>query len=248
MGVLRRKRLLALVVVAIIVVAGVALVVSDAETVIGDMQALIRSWGMWGVCASLLLMILHSLVPFPAELVAIANGAVFGAFWGVVITWSGAMLGAFLAFGLARFFGRPFVEKAVAQRQWEVIDQWTAKEGSSLLLVGRLIPAVAFNLINYAAGLMHITWWTFAWTTGIGILPFTVLMVYLGDRMDKFTAEAWIGLGAVVAVLGVAFFRRYRNFAAARDPRMSSHVDARPRRGARRLDAHTEHRVPDDGH
>ena len=44
---------------------------------------------------SCLLMVLHSFVPFPAEFVAMANGMLYGPIWGTVITWSGAMLGAF---------------------------------------------------------------------------------------------------------------------------------------------------------
>jgi uncharacterized membrane protein YdjX (TVP38/TMEM64 family) len=60
----------------------------------------IRSLGAWGPLGSIGLMTLHSFVPFPAELLTIANGMVFGSFWGVVITWSGAMLGAYASFGL----------------------------------------------------------------------------------------------------------------------------------------------------
>ena len=59
----------------------------------------IQSWGAWGVFASIGLMILHSFLPFPAEFLAIANGMVYGPLWGTAITWTGAMLGAFLAFG-----------------------------------------------------------------------------------------------------------------------------------------------------
>jgi uncharacterized membrane protein YdjX (TVP38/TMEM64 family) len=54
----------------------------------------IRSWGMWGIAASILLMVLHSFVPFPAEFVAMANGMLYGPVWGTLITWTGAMLGA----------------------------------------------------------------------------------------------------------------------------------------------------------
>src|SRR5687767_5453134 len=58
----------------------------------------IRGWGAWGPVGSMLLMVAHSLLPFPAELIAIANGAVFGLGPGVAITWAGAMLGALLGF------------------------------------------------------------------------------------------------------------------------------------------------------
>ena len=122
---------------------------------------MILSWGVWGVFGSICLMILHSFVPFPAEFVAFANGMTYGPLWGTAITWSGAMLGAWIAFGLARKFGRPFVERMVAKRHWHHLDDWAAKEGWQVVLVARFIPVIAFNLINYAAGLTRLTWWQF---------------------------------------------------------------------------------------
>ncbi|NCF10793.1 MAG: NUDIX domain-containing protein, partial [Gammaproteobacteria bacterium] len=111
---------------------------------------LIRGWGAWGVAGSLALMVLHSFVPFPAECLALANGMVFGLFWGSLITWSGAMLGAWLAFGLARTLGRPFVGRVLPARHRERIDAWSGDHGWSALLAARLVPVIAFNLINYA--------------------------------------------------------------------------------------------------
>ena len=55
-------------------------------------------------------MILHSFVPFPAEQIAIANGMLF-AVWGTLVTWIGAMMGAALAFALARRYGKPLVDR-----------------------------------------------------------------------------------------------------------------------------------------
>ena len=91
--------------------------VSSVEAV-GD---LIRSWGNWGVAASVALMVISAATPFPAELVALANGAVFGPGWGIAITWGGGMLGAILAFGFSRKLGRPFVHALVplSDRRWE---------------------------------------------------------------------------------------------------------------------------------
>jgi uncharacterized membrane protein YdjX (TVP38/TMEM64 family) len=152
----------------------------------------IRSWGMWGVFGSIGLMMAHSFVPFPAELLACANGMVYGPVWGTVITWTGAMLGAAIAFGLARKLGRPFVEHMVAKRDWEVLDDWAAKNGWQVVLIGRFIPVIAFNLINYAAGLTRLTWWQFIWTTGVGILPLTVLMVVMGDNIESLGWESWL--------------------------------------------------------
>ena len=162
----------------------------------------ILSWGMWGVAASILLMVLHSFVPFPAEIVAMANGMLYGPLWGTVITWTGAMLGAWLAFGLARWLGRPFVLATVPERHHQAIDRFAARQGGGALLLSRFLPVISFNLINYAAGLTAISWWTFSWATGIGILPLTFLMVVAGDGLWSGDAALWLWL---IAAAGAAW-------------------------------------------
>ncbi|MCX5911149.1 MAG: TVP38/TMEM64 family protein [Deltaproteobacteria bacterium] len=146
-----------------------------------EIMEFMKSWDYWGVLASIGMMILHSFLPFPAEFVAIANGVIFGPVWGTVITWVGAMLGAFLAFLLARRLGQPFVRRVLSKRKTHTLERWVARHGLGTLFIGRFIPIISFNLINYAAGLTKISWWTFGWTTGVGILPMTVLMVVMGD-------------------------------------------------------------------
>jgi uncharacterized membrane protein YdjX (TVP38/TMEM64 family) len=160
----------------------------------------ILAWGIWGVAASILLMILHSFVPFPAEFVAMANGMLYGPVWGTLITWSGAMLGAYLAFGLARWLGRPFVQTMVAERHHRAIDRWAERQGGGVLLFSRFVPVISFNLINYAAGLTAISWWTFTWATGLGILPLTCLMVLVGDGLWSGEHDLWLWMiGAAAA-------------------------------------------------
>jgi uncharacterized membrane protein YdjX (TVP38/TMEM64 family) len=164
------------------------------ELSVQAVERTIESWGMWGVAGSILLMVLHSFVPFPAEMVAMANGMLYGPFWGTVITWSGAMLGAFLAFGVARWLGRPFVRAMVAKRHHEQLDEWVARQGGGVLFLSRFVPVISFNLINYAAGLTAISWWTFTWATGLGILPLTFLMVLIGNGLWSDDGTAWLWL------------------------------------------------------
>jgi len=176
-------------------------------------EAEIRSWGHWAVVASIGLMVAHSLVPFPAEFVTFANGMLFGPVWGIVITWIGAMLGASLAFALARWCGRPFVDALMNERHRLAMDRWAHRQGIGALLLSRLMPLISFNVINYAAGLTPISWWTFLWTTGVGILPITTLLVVTGDQVWNGKSEAWIYLAAVAvggALLWYLIARRRR--------------------------------------
>ena len=163
----------------------------------------ILSLGPWGPLASIGLMIMHSFVPFPAEFLTIANGMVFGPFWGVVITWSGAMLGAYASFGLTRMYGRPFVSRNVNPSKLEKLDDWVQQQGTISLLLSRFLPLISFNLINYGAGMTKISWWTFTWTTGIGILPITIIMVTMGNNINMFPWWGW--LIVMTAIIGVTY-------------------------------------------
>lgn len=191
---------LALLALAYAIVAGAS--VWPGSFSVRGFEELIRSWGMWGVAASIGLMIIHTFVPFPAEFVAVANGMVYGLLWGTVVTWTGAMLGAYVAFTLARAFGRPLVDRMVARRHWRRADELLVRHGTAAVFVGRFFPVISFNLINWAAGLTRMSLWTFTWATGLGILPVTVLMVFLGDRMETIPWWGWVLLllGALAMV------------------------------------------------
>jgi len=173
--------------------------------------AQIRSWGRWAALGSIALMVAHSFVPFPAEIITLANGMVFGPLWGSVITWIGAMLGALATFGLVRLLGRPFVHRMLSEGQLRRLSLWSSTQGGVALLIARLIPVIAFNLLNYAAALAEISWWTFIWATGIGILPLTILLNVFGDSILAMKAWNWVWLllGAVAAA--ASFFARRRS-------------------------------------
>lgn len=168
----------------------------------------IRSWGAWGVAGSIGLMVLHALVPFPAEVLAIANGIVYGPVWGTVVTWVGAMLGAYLTFGLVRWAARPAVHLMIGPKRREHLEVWSASHnGAAALLAARLIPVIAFNLVNCAAGLMNVSWWTFTWTTAIGILPMTVLTAAIGAYMLELPWWSWPLLAAMAPAAWVSMHR-----------------------------------------
>lgn len=189
-------------------VGAVALIAAglDAES----LEAFMRGLGAWGPIAIVALMVLHTFVPFPAELVALGAGALFGVAMGSALVWLGAMLGAALAFALARWLGRPFVAAMLSQKGLERLDAWTERQGAVSLLAARLAPVVAFNLVNYAAGLTAVRWPVFLWTTAIGILPITVVCAAFGASMralDWRVTAALLAAAALTLAAGWALAR-----------------------------------------
>ena len=175
---------------------------------LADVEDFVRAWGVWGVFASLLLMVLHSFVPVPAEIIAVCNGLLFGVLGGTAVTWLGAMLGASAAFALARWLGRPFVCRMVPEARRAELERRAG--AADALLVLRLMPIVSFNLVNYAAGLAGVGWWTFLWTTALGILPLTILTAVLGARMLEIAWPIWAAIGAAVLALWLIARRPWR--------------------------------------
>jgi len=146
----------------------------------------LRELGLWGQFGVIFLMIVHCFIPFPAEFLALAAGNVYGFVHGTILVWIGAMVGASLSFALAKWLGRPFVEWILPEKHQN------EEQGTMTLLISRFIPLIAFNLINYAAGLTKVSWWTFLWTTGLGILPITAITVYMGHGMRELKTETLI--------------------------------------------------------
>lgn len=147
--------------------------------------AFIETLGPAMYVAAPMFMILVAILPFPAEVPAMLNGAIFGPVLGTAITWTGGMVGALISFELAHRFGRPLVERVVPGGM-DTIDRVALSTGWGGLLTLRLIPAVAFTALNWTAGLTRIPRWRFAWTTAVGILPGAIVFTASGTGLAAF--------------------------------------------------------------
>lgn len=174
------------------------------------LRGLMERAGIWAPLASIGLMAAHSFVPFPAEVIAIANGMAFGLWGGIAVTWLGAMAGAVLAYELARALGPGARARLVPARHRARLDSLVGDFGTRTLLIARLIPVISFNLVNYAAGLAGVARFTFLWTTAIGILPVTALSVLVGSAALRLPTYLWLvsGLTLALAALAVQVVRR----------------------------------------
>jgi len=192
----------ALAVVALLVAAWAALAARGIDLTAltaSEVEDFVAAWQPWSWVGSIALMVLHSFLPLPAEFIAIANGMLFGPVWGVLVTWVGAMLGAILAYALARALGRPFLRWVVPPRHWARLEGIPVAAGP--LLAVRLMPVISFNLVNYAAGMLGVPWWTFLWTTALGILPIVVAMVVVGRKLMAAPWWVWVGFAAASLLL-----------------------------------------------
>lgn len=158
-------------------------------------------------------MVLQSIIaPLPAFLITFANAALFGFFWGALLSWSSAMAGAALCFWLARSLGREGVERFISTKLLEETDTFFAKYGTHTILITRLLPFVSFDAVSYAAGLTSMRLLPFLVATGLGQLPATLIYSYAGETMTGSIGYFVSGL-LILFALSVAWmlFRRLRD-------------------------------------
>ncbi|MGX1203448.1 TVP38/TMEM64 family protein [Marinobacter sp. MBR-105] len=143
----------------------------------------LQSKGAVGPLLLILLMLIAVVVgPIPTLPVSATAGLAFGILPGTAIAATGAVVGALVAFWVARFLGRD----AICQRFPD--NPVLARDGSQrfltvTILLTRLIPVFSFALISYAAGVTAIHTWRFVVATTLGMLPMTVVFAGLGNTL-----------------------------------------------------------------
>jgi uncharacterized membrane protein YdjX (TVP38/TMEM64 family) len=141
----------------------------------------VDSLGYIGGIVFILVYIIATIAFIPGSALTLGAGAVFGVIWGSIYVFIGATLGAIAAFLIGRYLARDWIGKKIdGNQQFVAIDQAVAHEGFKIVLLTRLSPAFPFNLLNYAFGITGVGLKDYA-IASIGMLPATVLYVYIGS-------------------------------------------------------------------
>ena len=190
--------------------AGAALLCWYLGTLVSpqELQTALQGLGSGAVVGYILLFTVLPAFFFPVAVLALAGGLLFGLWWGSLYTFLGAILNCTLMFFLSRYVGRRQVEALIEKKMNPVWQQRLHSLNSSggflLLIILRLIPAVPYNLINYAFGLSSMSYSTYILASAIGIIPGTFAFINIGDKALAVTSpDFWIAIGLLVLLLVV---------------------------------------------
>jgi uncharacterized membrane protein YdjX (TVP38/TMEM64 family) len=171
----------------------------------------------------------------PGTILTLSAGFVFGLAFGAPLVSAGSLLGAIAAFLLARFSTRGWVAKRVERSpRLQALAAVTRHDGFTIVLLARLSPLLPYNALNYLFGLTPVRFRDYVLGSWLGMLPATVLYVYIGSLTKTVAAlpegnlAAWprrvllvtgflatVGLTALIARRAT---RELRDRLAAEDP------------------------------
>ena len=126
----------------------------------------------------------------PGSALTLAAGAIFGVAQGTALVFVAALLGSTGAFLVARHLARAAIERRIANdARFAAIDRAIGTQGRKIVFLLRLSPIFPFNLLNYGLGLTRVRLLDYV-IAGVGMLPGSLLYVYLGSAAGEAFAAA----------------------------------------------------------
>lgn len=148
------------------------------EELLRDIDGWIHDLGPWGPVVFIIIYIIAVVVTFPASILTIAAGPLFGVFWGVIIVSIASTIGASLSFLIGRYFARDATRRWLSKTDmFQRLEMLTDEHGAFIVALVRLVPLFPFNLVNYGFGLTKVPFRTYVLYSWFCMLPFTVVFV-----------------------------------------------------------------------
>ena len=141
----------------------------------------------------------------PGTLLTGLGAAIFGAYWGFVWVWIGAMLGASAAFFIGRTLGREFAASLIGNRL-KKYDDAIERNGFATVLYMRLVY-FPFTPMNFGMGLTKVQFREYFAGTGLGIIAGTFIFTFfIGTLKEVWISGNWSELISFKVFFSIGLF------------------------------------------
>ncbi|MCG6947243.1 MAG: TVP38/TMEM64 family protein [Deltaproteobacteria bacterium] len=142
--------------------------------------------GFWAPVAFIVFYAAGICLFVPGTLLTGIGAAIFGAYWGFLYVWLGAMIGASAAFWIGRTLGRDFAASLIGDKL-KKYDDLIERNGFAATLYLRLLY-FPFTAMNFGMGLTRVRFWDYFFGTGLGIIVGTFIFTFFIGTLK----EVWI--------------------------------------------------------
>lgn len=163
----------------------VGLIIASRVLPVGDWLKSFNDWvaglGALGIVIFVVVYVAAAIFLLPGSVLTLGAGFAFGVVKGFLAVSVGSTLGAAASFLIARHFARETVSRRFgANTNFSAVDRAVGREGAKIVFLLRLSPVFPFNVLNYLLGLTGVRFWPYVLASWLGMMPGTLLYVYLG--------------------------------------------------------------------
>jgi uncharacterized membrane protein YdjX (TVP38/TMEM64 family) len=146
--------------------------------------------GLWAPVVYMAIYAVGVCLFLPGTLLTGLGAAIFGAYWGFLYVWIGAMMGASAAFYIGRTLGRDFAASLIGEKL-KKYDNAIERNGFATVLYLRLVY-FPFTPMNFGMGLTKVRFWDYVAGTGLGIIVGTFIFTFfIGTLKDVWASGNW---------------------------------------------------------
>ena len=146
--------------------------------------------GLWAPVVYMMIYAVGVCLFLPGTLLTGLGAAIFGAYWGFLYVWIGAMMGASAAFFIGRTLGRDFAASLIGNKL-KKYDDAIERNGFATVLYLRLVY-FPFTPMNFGMGLTKVRFRDYVAGTGLGIIVGTfILTFFIGTLKDVWVSGNW---------------------------------------------------------
>ena len=161
--------------------------------------------GFWAPVVFMMIYTVGVCLFLPGTLLTGLGAAIFGAYWGFVYVWFGAMGGASAAFFIGRTLGREFASSLIGDKL-KKYDDAIERNGFATVLYLRLVY-FPFTPMNFGMGLTRVHFRDYFIGTGLGIMVGTFIFTFfIGTLKDVWASGNWAELISFKVFFSIALF------------------------------------------
>ncbi len=149
--------------------------------------------------------------PLPGLALYAPGGLIFGGFWGGLLSLIGNVLGAGIAFGLARALGAEAASRYLESSALAAAERRLAARGTWVVFLLRVNPLTSSDLVSYAAGLSSIRLRHLIIGTAAGMAPLCWVQAYAASGLVEafpWLIEPLLALALAYVVAAIWLLRR----------------------------------------
>ncbi|MCL2757188.1 MAG: TVP38/TMEM64 family protein [Coriobacteriia bacterium] len=178
-----------------------------------ELVQIIKDAHIWGILICLGLQFLQVVVAFiPGEVTQIAIGAIYGPFWGTLITALGALIPTIFIYYVVHKLGAPFVHGMISKKHEDKLRfLQESRKLDIIVFILFLIPALPKDTITYLVSLTNMRPLNFFVLSTLGRIPGIALTAYIGSAavQGNYTSAIVVAIiGGALLLIGVIFNKK----------------------------------------